>query len=56
MIIAGRRELFEMLEMLYMFAKTHNLKKMNFTVCKLYLNKPDLEYTRITSLLGHMWM
>lgn len=41
-----------MLEMLYMFVKTYILKKVNFTVCKLYLNKPDLEYTYITSLLG----
>lgn len=41
-----------MLEMFYMFVKTYILKKVNFTVCKLYLNKPDLEYTYITSLLG----
>lgn len=41
-----------MLEMFYMFVKTYVLKKMNFTVCKLHLIKPDLECTYITSLLG----
>ena len=58
--IRGRRELLDVMEVFYVCLSnllSYTLKKVNFTVCKLYLNKPDFNKISSTPLLGtlRMW-